>query len=380
MRKKSRYRALMVSLVLLSLATTSAWAEFDEDYTFDSKRLQIYNLIGEVHVEAAAGSAFEVELHALGDDADRDALDIETDDGSKARLLVGFPLDDEREYVYPRWNKRSSTSFTMSRDHEDGWLRKLFGRDRIKVRGKGNRGMELYVDLTIRVPEGAKLEVFHGAGEIVATQIEGDLVLDSHVGAIRVEDIEGDLLADTGSGSIQVSGVRGDVNADTGSGSIELVGIDGRTVIADTGSGGISLEDITADKVSADTGSGGVEINGVRTDLLLVDTGSGSVEALDVATNSMVVDTGSGSVEVELVEAGDGKYRIDTGSGSIRLDVPTDFSARVSAETSSGGVTVSLDDIDVHHRERNEMEFTCGGGAADVELDAGSGSIRVASR
>lgn len=383
MRRSHRFAIrtlLLVAALSSSLLATAARADYDESYQFQTKHLRVVNLIGEIHVEPASGSSFEVELQARGKDAQPGTLEVERKDGRHALLTVKFPLEDSRDYVYPRWGSRSSSTIDAHNGDKGSWIGRILGRDRIKIRGRGHRGTELYADLTIRVPEGTELEVYHGAGEILAKKVHADLELDSEVGGIHAEDVEGDLLADTGSGAITATGIRGDVNADTGSGSIELVDVRSHKVLADTGSGAIDLQDVEADEVSADTGSGSVGIDQIQVGKLLVDTGSGRVEVTGLSCDGMNIDTGSGSVTVELVHAGDGRFRVDTGSGSIRLDVPADLSADIKASSSSGSVQVDVADVDIHRRDHDEVHFTMGGGAADFELDAGSGGVRIASR
>lgn len=371
--------ALLVVLSLLTVAANHARADFEESFQFDARELRVVNLIGEITVEGHAGSDFEVVVRAAGEDATRERIRFETEEGREASLHVRFPLDESRDYVYPRWGHGSHSSFQMRGDDE-GWLSRILGRDRVEIRGRDNDGLELYVDVTVRVPAGARLEVFHGGGEIQASDVVADLHLDSHVGSIVVRDVEGELFADTGSGGIEAIRVRGDVTADTGSGSVRLEEVRGEEILADTGSGTITMIDVEGDDITADTGSGGVALDRVRSRSLLVDTGSGGVSARDIAARELEIDTGSGSVDLELVEVGDGEFIVDTGSGSIDVTVPADFSAVVEASTASGGVSVDIADIDVHHRDRDEIEFTAGGGAARFELDAGSGSIRIASR
>jgi hypothetical protein len=380
MKTKQIGRACLTALALLALFTPAARADFEESFTFDSEELRISNLVGEVRVEGHDGSDFEVVVNVQGSDAERDLIEFDVEEGRHATLAIIFPVDEEEDYVYPRWGHNSRSQFRLRRGDDDGWLSQLFGRGKVEIRGEGNRGLEVFADLTVRVPAGASLEVYHGAGEMFANSVEADLVLDSHVGAIEIEEVRGDVVGDTGSGSIEARDITGNFTADTGSGSVRVTDVEGERILADTGSGSIRMTNVRADRISADTGSGGVEVDGAVTDALVIDTGSGSVEALDISAHDVEIDTGSGSVSLDLVEVGGGEFVVDTGSGSIKVTVPPDFSARVVAETASGGIHVDVDDIRIHHKERDEIEFTAGAGDAEFELDAGSGSIRIATR
>ena len=70
---------------------------------------------------------------------------------------------------------------------------------------------------------------------------------------------------------------------------------------------------------------------------------------------------------------------IDTGSGGIVMLVPDDLSARFDIDIGSGGIDVDVPIAKTLHKSRGEMRFVVGDGAANVVLDTGSGSVRVAS-
>jgi hypothetical protein len=354
--KKPLIHRLTVALVLLA-ATTALAGEFTETLTVDSDALQFANLIGEVRVVQGSGSDYEIVIQVRGDDADRDRIRIEQD-GDVVRVV--FPVEKERDYVYPPMGRGKTQLHFSENDDEGGFWSKVFGAmgsRRVTVRGKG-KGLEVWADVEIRAPRDADTRVRLGVGKAWADGVRGDVTLDTNSGAVFIDDIEGDVLADTGSGSVTISRVRGNVSADTGS-------------------GGVEISDAQGDKIHADTGSGSVRVTDAVCVKLHVDTGSGSVKCLNIAAEGALIDTGSGSVTLELVRMGDGKFLIDTGSGGVTLVLPRDASAVVAADTGSGGVDVDVDGARIERKDRDEVRFTVGGGDARVEVDTGSGGIRI---
>lgn len=353
-----------VAVVLTMAITAPAQAAgFEEKLSVDAESLELFNLIGEIRIEPASGGDFQVEILVQGDDASRDRIEIEVTRGSLASVNVKFPVDTERSYVYPRLGRGSSTSFQAGQTGLRGvtgfWSR-LTGQDRISVAGAG-RGLEVWADVIIRVPTGARLVVKHGVGKMFAAQVEANLSLSSRSGAVSAADIEGHLIVDTGSGHVEVANLNGDLNIDTGSGRVEVRGVRG-------------------DEVTIDTGSGRVRVDDIRCVRLDIDTGSGRVTAIDVDADELRVDTGSGSVSLALTRMGTGDFDIDTGSGGIDVQLPGDASARVVASTGSGGVHLDLRGARVLHKEKDELRFEVGEGAARMSLATGSGGIRIASR
>ena len=362
-------RGTCTGFLVLILAVPAGAAGFSETERFSSNSLTVTNLIGEVRIAGHDGSDFEVVVEVQGGDASRDNVRVKTTGSS---LIVEFP--DSKRFVYPKLG-RGNVSFRPNAN--DGWLDALLGRGEVKVSGSGT-GMEVWADLEIRVPDGGRLKLRQGAGEVVAENVDGDLDLDSHWGKVSVESVDGNLIVDTGSGHVDVAGVRGDVAIDTGSGHVDISGVQAEELSVDTGSGRVTLADVsTSGDVYVDTGSGDISLTNVSGDAFKLDTGSGDVNGVGIRAESAVIDTGSGAVELSLTEMGSGDFEIDTGSGRITLGLPTDVSASVYADAGSGGVTVDVDGARDMRRDDDEVFFKIGGGDARVTLDTGSGAIRI---
>ena len=350
-------RSLAVIAALLAAAPGLA-AGFRHSETLEADQLLVRNLIGQVEIVSHDGPRFEVELDVQGADADPERIRIDASEGRYGEVIVEFPLGESRRYVYPRMGKNSSASFG---EEGAGFWTRMFGGGRVEVSGSG-RGLELWVDATIRVPRGKTLRVEHGVGELTAEGLEAALDLACRACPIEVDGLVGELTADTGAGRITARDVRGNIDADSGSGQVSLSRCEG-------------------DRLIVDTGSGRVEIDEIESNRLAVDTGSGRVEARDVVADDVDIDTGSGRVLLQLTRMGRGDFVIDTGSGGVVLELPGDASADIRADTGNGGIDLDLlEGYEVLELDRNSAELRVGSGKASVRLDTGSGSIRVSQR
>ena len=358
MKRPETMRTLLTVTAMLLVGLT-AQAEFSETFSLSGDRLIVSNLIGEVRVESG-GSEFQVRVDVKGRDADRDDIDIDTREGGTSELMVILPRSSD--YVYPGMGRGSRTTLSRRGGGNGDWMRvlgEILGKDRITVRGSG-RGMEVWADITVRVPSGSEIVVQNGVGKVFADGISGDVFLETRSGSVDARGIDGNLTADTGSGSVRAEDVRGDeVFIDTGSGSVQVRGIDADQFTADTGSGRVVAEDVRCRSFNVDTGSGGVR--------------AGRIEA-----DNAVIDTGSGSVELDLDRMGGGRFLIDTGSGGVTLNLPPDASAEIYADTGSGGIQLDVTSaVKIHHKERDELRATIGSGEAKIEIDTGSGGVRI---
>jgi DUF4097 and DUF4098 domain-containing protein YvlB len=370
----------LAALVAATVLSAPAFAEFDESHRFDARSLEVTNLIGKVAIRQATGDEFEVDVSVRGADGVRRNIEIEQERGSRARLDVVFPVDDERRFVYPEFSRRRAQLwFREGRSSSllGEILRAVSGR-RIRVQRSGS-GMEVWADLTIRVPEGASLTLEHGAGDVEVRDLVADLDIDVKAGTAEAAGLDGQTELRVGSGRLTARDVRGELELDTGSGGISLEDFEGGELVIDTGSGSVAVSEVLARAIEIDTGSGGVTVDGLETKRLTIDTGSGSVRVESAGADAAIIDTGSGRVHLALERMGDGRFEIDTGSGSIVMLVPGDLSARFDIDIGSGGIDVDVPIAKTLHKSRGEMRFIAGDGDASVVLDTGSGGVRVAS-
>ena len=211
----------------------------------------------------------------------------------------------------------------------DGRLRVGYISDR-KIR----KAVKISFDIT--VPANTEVRADSGSGSITVTDIAASVQADTGSGGVTLENIDGDVKADTGSGSIRAEGIAGSFSGDTGSGSIYLV---------QTGPGDVEIS----------TGSGSSELKGVI----------GAVNA----------SAGSGRIIVEGRQAGD--WRLDTGSGSVRVTLPDDAAFNLKAETNSGGIDIDHP-LTVNGRVSDrEISGTVRGGGHLLDIDTGSGGIKI---
>jgi hypothetical protein len=346
--KTKRWIDSTAFMALLAVAALPASAQ--ESYRVSGPRVAVYNLAGDVEVVPGQGSEVVVTVTRGGSDASELDVEMHEVDGYEA-LVVRYPSD---EVVYDRGRRGNSSTTIRVRD--DGtWGGAMRGGDEVRVRTSG-RGLEAHADLRIEVPEGRDIRVFLAVGETMARGLRGDVGLDSGSGRIDVEDIVGDLSVDTGSGSVSVAGVEGEVTIHTGSGSVEVEGVRGAVL-------------------TVDTGSGTVDATGIEAEMVEVDTGSGSVEMAQITASSIVVDTGSGAVDLHVLSAVD-RIVIDTGSGGVTLRLPDGIDAEMEADSGNGGIDVDVP-IQVVSQRRNYLRGVMGDGRGRIEIETGSGRIRI---
>jgi hypothetical protein len=349
--------------LLAATAASALAAGIDKTVTLDADEVELVNLIGHVEVVPADGNTFSAVISVLGRDAKPGLVEVVTETGREGRIVIKFPVQEHREYVYPELGNGRTTVTLDDEGGSGGWFEKIvqgLAGKRIEVRGKG-KGLEVWADVVLAVPRDRAARVEVKVGSIEAARIKGDLVLDTASGAIDVGVHEGGLICDTGSGSVEIAKVVGEVLVDTGSGSVRV-------------------DDHVGASLKVDTGSGSVEIGRTETEYLYVDTGSGSVDALQVKADGARIDTGSGSVTLEMLRVGKGKFVVDTGSGGVDLVLPRGVSAELQVDTGSGGIDHDLDKTEVQLAERDQLQARLGSGAARIIVDTGSGGVEITRR
>lgn len=210
------------------------------------------------------------------------------------------------------------------------------------------------ISYDITVPAGTELHSSSGSGNLDISGVAGPVEAGTGSGNIKIMEIGGGVRAHTGSGSIDVDGVKGLLYAHTGSGNIRAANIAGG-FDGHTGSGHLVLEQSAPGSVRAETGSGGLELRNVRGSLV-AQAGSGTIKAEGEATGQWSLHTGSGSVELRFPQTASFDLTAHTGSGSIDVSLPVSVQGKLG---------------------RKDIQGKVGGGGVPVEVQTGSGDIRI---
>jgi len=311
-------------------------AQQAERYTVTGSDVAIYNLAGEIRVEAGAGPGIVAEVTRSGADAAKLKVMKSEIDGTQTLRFV-YPAD---RITYGKLSSGSSTQLRVREDgtfsdrHDDEEHRNE-GR-RVSISGASG-GLNAHADLRITVPMGKQLSLYLAVGKVAVSNVEGDLNIDAASAPVTTSNTRGELNIDVGSGQVQVSNSRGGLSVDTGSGQVSGSELSARSINVDTGSGDIKLTAVTCPELALETGSGSIstDLRGPVRDLSL-ETGSGDISVRAPATlaGEVEIETASGEIETDFpiqvtrhardhvvgrIGDGLGRVAIETGSGDVRL-------------------------------------------------------------
>jgi lia operon protein LiaG len=340
--------ALSLPLLLVLLAVSARGAD---RYRVAGSNVHIHDIAGVVTVVPGTGPDVEVEVTREG----RDAAQLRVEQGPiglTQTLRVVFPSS---HIIYPPMGHSHST-LSVGRDgrFKDVDMGFFFGQ-RVSISGTGH-GLEAHADLRILVPAGHKVSVHLGAGKATASNVNGELLLDTGCAPVSVNGHHGKLKVDVGSGEVNVAQAEGDVDLDTGSGAVHV-------------------QNIRGVRLHIDTGSGEVTGGGVAVELLSVDTGSGAVMLTDLQAPQGEFDTGSGDVQLAYLKPLD-RLNVDTGSGSVELKLHPSQGAMVDFESGSGDLDSGLP-LKLLSHDDDHTRARIGDGRARIHVDTGSGDLSI---
>ena len=320
----------------------------------------IYNLVGELRVEAGSGSDVVVEVQRGG----ADAAKLEIQSGplrGRETLRIIYPGD---VIVMPEWGRGWNTTIrvrddgTFGDDGEHGGGRGWF-RDghEVRITERSRNGLEAFADLRVTVPTGTNIWLHLGVGKAFVSNVDGNIRVSVASADVAADRTRGTLRVGTGSGNVDLRTASGDVKLETGSGDITVSGMQGTSLRLSTGSGNVTLTDGKAGDMHIETGSGDVEATGSSGDDLSFETGSGNVNVALVATFRQL--------------------RIETGSGDVTLKVPPTLGAEVDLDTGSGDIDLGGLTLQVRRIEHDHVTGTLGDGKARLSVETGSGNVHL---
>jgi lia operon protein LiaG len=347
-----------LALALLVFAPSALAAQQVERYTLEGDDIAIYNLAGSLTIEPGTGGV-AVELVRGGADAAK--LRVERGElRGRETLRVVYPSD---EVAYAGLEAGSSTTLKV---REDGTFGDGGDHDHDAdddpprgrtVRITRERGdLRAHADMKVRVPAGHRVAFHLAVGRVSVSNVNGDILVDSHSAPVTATGPKGSLAVDVGSGHVRVSAAEGTLSVDTGSGPVEVTGFRGDELSIDTGSGQVSGSELSARSIHVDTGSGDIELTAVTCPELALETGSGSITT-DVRgpVRDLSLETGSGDISVRAPATLAGEVEIETASGEIETDFP----------------------IQVTRHARDHVMGRIGDGVGRVAIETGSGDVRL---
>ncbi len=349
--------AVFLPLAGLILLAGGLPAQQAERYSIPEDELAIYNLAGEVRMEPGPSGDITVQVTRGG----ADAAKIKVVRGEKHGMESLRFIYPEARILYAGMSGGSSTQLRVrddgtfgGDDHDDGDRKKTEGKQ-VTIAGSGG-GLAAHADLRIGVPMGRRVALFLAVGKVSVTNVNGDLSVDVASGPVTTSGTRGEMAIDVGSGGVQVTKATGELSIDTGSGAVTASEIRGESISIETGSGEVTATNLKSNQLTIDTGSGNIEVTGLTAPQVSLETGSGSV----------IADL-SGEVW---------NVNVETGSGDVTLKVPPTLAAEVDIETSSGEIETDFE-VAVTRHARDHMTGRIGEGGGKIEIETGSGGIRL---
>jgi lia operon protein LiaG len=341
-----------LSLPLLLAFPLADAAAQTEQRALKGGHVAIYNLVGRVRAQATNGPDVTIAITRIGPDASRLGIRTATS-GGREILSIAYPAD---RIVY-RDMRGTRTRMSVRDDgtFSDGSWNDRSSRDDVEIRRDGS-GFEGHADLAVGIPKGKKVELFLGVGRMDVSNVEGTIYIDVASAEVDVAGVRGILTLDTGSGRVSVRDVTGDVSVDAGS-------------------GGVSLDRIKGDVLTLDSGSGGVQATDVEVREMRADVGSGGLRMYRVKAPTAIVETGSGGTHLEFLSDLE-RLSVEAGSGGITVRAPATLNAEVSVETGSGGFQTDFE-ITTRRMGRDHVEGRIGAGKGRIDIEAGSGTVRL---
>ena len=245
-------------------------------------------------------------------------VQIQNDDGSV--FVTGW----DRNEVSVRARGGDSRSFRLSGDEE-----------RIRIRTDES------VDLEVRVPRRARVEVRTQSGSISVADCEGSVDLESMSGEFRV------------AGNPRLVDIEGV------SGSVHILGRPERAFLA-TVSGEIRVPHAIGN------------IN--------AETASGSITVVGEGVRNAELSTASGEIVFSGTAARDAVLHLDSASGEVEVRVPPDFAATYDLSTVSGEISNDFGPRPTRQRHGagQDLRFSVGAGAgARIRASSVSGIVRL---
>jgi len=345
---------LILTALFICLSYPAAQAE---KYTFTLHKefpteanpsLSVQNTCGEIRIESHPENKIIIDAFKV----------VEADNSKKAKRIA-----DEIEVVIEKYDSKVEIKTNYPSKRSRGFWKRLFGSDWRK---------SAYVDYHILVPEEIDLNASSTSGDVIISDISGDVEVNATSGDLWIKRVNGDLDLETTSGDVEIFKIEGDVIVQGTSSDLEIFHITGDVDINST-SGNTSAENVTG-LVKIDQTSGDVFLMGIKGNVQ-VSTSSGDLITEQIE-GGLDLESSSGDVEVKTKIFPQYEYYVVTSSGYIDFSLPQNSDVQIKLKTSSGSIKTNLP-LRLHTISRNSFQGELGSGGPEIRLVTSSGDIEL---
>jgi hypothetical protein len=205
------------------------------------------------------------------------------------------------------------------------------------IMGFNNR----HIDIEVRMPRSADVQLQTGDGSIDIAAVDGDVRANTSDGAVNISQVNGKIEVSSSDGAIVARTLKGSVKLSTSNGSIRATELDGGC--------------------EASSSDGRVTVEG-RFDHLNASSSDGSVNVRIASGSSM----SSG-------------WQVSSSDGSVEVAVPRDFKASLDVSTNDGHITLDLPVQVEGEVTKSHIRGTLNGGGSLLRIHSSDGSVRLGS-
>lgn len=228
-------------------------------------------------------------------------------------------------------------------------------RDTIRLRPPSDTAAQRAVTVSyqVQVPPNTEVRATSDSGATTVRGVTARVDVRTQSGAIDLGSLAGVVSVSSGSGAVTIDGVEGALTVTTVSSAFAGSGL-GSSLRVRTRSGEVDAALTGAGDVVVETGSSAIRLRGVR--------------------GGLTATTQSGRVSVQGVPGR--LWTATSGSSRVEMDVGKGAAFSIDARSRSGSVTVEGDTVQGSVAKR-QVEGTVNGGGPLVQINSGSGAIRI---
>jgi DUF4097 and DUF4098 domain-containing protein YvlB len=313
------------SLLFILALTASAASEENISQQLDATpggKLVVDVEFGTIDVTAGADNKVAVEAHRKIDFGD---------EAREKEYFAGTPVTITKDgNVITVW-ARNSNNIWWNFDHS-----------------------ETHGQYTIHVPKKFETDLHTEGGDVVATEVTGNMTAKTSGGKLAFSHLEGTLSANTSGGSINVADCLGPIKIVTSGGDITVADGTG-TLDARTSGGRIEVRNFTGD-AEVRTSGGNLSLRGI--------------------TGKIIGKTSGGSIQASIPDDIGGDVKLQTSAGNIDLFLSATAPVDIDARASIGKVFSHLP-LETTNGDSEHLRGKLNGGGKSVKLETSAGNISI---